>query len=104
MVDLPFFKPTVSGGSYEGVIDFKINENGELIATFVDGTTKNIGRVVGKNGGVYVPFIDERKVLSFKLEEDPQTIPEPVDLNPNDEENSIDGNAAESDYVWEGIS
>ena len=60
MADLPFFKPPASGGSggggtYEGVVDCEINDAGELIATFTDGTTKNLGKVVGEDGGVYVP-------------------------------------------------
>lgn len=106
MADLPFFKPTINsgGGSYEGVVDFRIDNNGDLLVTFANGTSKNLGRVVGENGAVYVPYIDEHNVLSFTLEERPQRLPDPVDLNPNDEWSGIDGEPIETDYVWEGIS
>lgn len=102
MADLPFFPQTSgSGGTYEGVIDCEINESGELIATFTDGTTKNLGKVVGDNGAVYVPHIDEHNVLTFTIEENPADIPDPVDLNPHDEWSEIDGSEITSDYVWE---
>lgn len=110
MADLPFFKPPASGGSggggtYEGVVDCEINDAGELIATFTDGTTKNLGKVVGEDGGVYVPHIDEHNVLTFTLEESPTDAPDPVDLNPNDEWSGIDdGSSVKTDYVWESIS
>lgn len=51
---------------------------------------------------VYVPAVDERKILSWTLQEvtdDMPTIPS-TDLNPNDEWHPTD-NEVESEYIWE---
>ena len=42
---------------------------------------KNLGRIVGADGAVYVPHIDDKKVLSFTIEKAPDKVPDPVDLN-----------------------
>lgn len=49
---------------------------------------------------VYVPTIDEKKILSWSLQEatNDMVVPEPVDLNPNDEWTEDE---TESEYVWE---
>lgn len=78
-----------------------ISSDNELILTFNDGTVKNLGSVMGKDGAVYVPHISERKVLIFTIEDEPGEIPEPVDLNPNDEWSEIEGDEVVSDYIWE---
>ena len=81
--------------------DAGITTDGDLILTFSDGTMKNLGNVVDKNGGVYVPHISDRKVLTFTIEDEPQGIPDPVDLNPFDEWSGIEGSDIETDYIWE---
>lgn len=87
-----------------------INDDGELILTFDDGVTRNMGVVVGKDGGVYVPNIDEHSVLTFTFEEtvDPeQTTIGPIDLNPNDEWSDIDSEESsettKTSYIWENM-
>lgn len=87
-----------------GVKDMGITVDGELIAVFDDGTMKNLGCVVGSDGVVYVPHIDEHKVLTFTIEESPGEVPPAVDLNPNDEWSEVDGNSVETDYIWESIA
>lgn len=72
-----------------GLIHMEINESGDLIATFSDMSTQNLGRVVGEDGAVYVPHIDERKVLTFTIESKPSNVPGPVDMNPNDDWNEM---------------
>ena len=52
---------------------------------------------------MYVPHISEKKILSFTIEDEPGEIPEPVDLNPNDEWSGIDGSSIMSDYIWESM-
>ena len=49
---------------------------------------------------VYVPTIDDKKILSWTVQEvaDDMSIPDPVDLNPNDEWHEDE---TESEYVWE---
>ena len=79
-----------------------------LVVTFDDETTQNLGLVVGKNGSVYVPHVDEHKVLTFTIDSEPGEVPEPVDLNPNDEwsdmgDGGMDEPGGESTYVWEDM-
>lgn len=78
-----------------------ISSNNELILTFSDGTTKNLGSVMGKDGAVYVPHISAQKVLTFTIEDEPGEVPAPVDLNPNDEWSEIEGDGIVTDYIWE---
>lgn len=53
-----------------------------------------------KGGKVFVPEIDDRKILSWTIQDadDSLTVPAPTDLNPFDE--WVDENSA-SDYIWE---
>ena len=78
-----------------------ISSDNELILTFSDGTIKNLGSVMGNDGAVYVPHISAQKILTFTIEEEPGEIPEPVDLNPNDEWSEIEGDGVVTDYIWE---
>lgn len=57
-----------------------------------------------KPGVVYVPEVDEYKILSWTIQEITDEMPEipPTDLNPNDEWSET-GNEVESDYVWEAM-
>ena len=52
---------------------------------------------------VYVPHIDEHKILTFTVEKEPGDVPDPVDLNPNDEWSGIDACTVETDYIWESM-
>ena len=51
---------------------------------------------------VYVPEVDDRKILSWKLQEVTNELPEipPTDLNPNDEWIPTD-DEVDSEYIWE---
>ena len=91
---------TVSGAV---VTNAGITTDGELILVFSDGTIKNLGNVIDGNGAVYVPHMSERKILSWTIEDKPNGIPDPVDLNPFDEWQDIDSSSIESDYIWEQL-
>ena len=51
---------------------------------------------------VYVPTVDERKILSWTVQEVTDEMPDipPTDLNPNDEWLPTE-NEVESEYIWE---
>ena len=53
---------------------------------------------------VYVPSIDERKILSWTVQEVTDDMPEipSTDLNPHDEWSQT-GNEVESQYIWESM-
>lgn len=79
------------------------------VKNFVDGTQSNNSIVPPSSGNcdcgpnmVYVPEIDDRKILSWTIQEitdDMPSIP-PTDLNPNDEWSET-GNEVMSEYTWE---
>lgn len=101
----------VRADTSKGILDMVINELGELVVTFDDETTQNLGKVVGNDGAVYVPHVDEHKVLTFTIEAEPgEELPPPIDMNPNDEWSDMgdEGGDMESpgvatSYVWEGM-
>lgn len=85
------------------VKNVSINEDGELVVEFSDGTTQNLGKAVTDEGVVYVPHVDARKILTFTIEQAAGEIPDPVDLNPHDEWSDIDESEVVSEYVWEEL-
>lgn len=93
----------VSTSTAAGIKDMRISVDGELLVFFDDDSIKNLGKVVGNDGMVYVPHIDERNILTFTLESEPGEVPGPVDLMPSDEWSGIPENGTATDYVWEGI-
>lgn len=95
---------SVTGGAAGVVVsNVALNDDSELVIYFSDGTEKNLGKAITGSGQVYVPHIDERKILTFTIEDAAGTIPDPVDLNPFDEWNSIDETEQGSDYIWEDM-
>ncbi len=86
-----------------GVANAEINDEGELIITFDDGSTSNLGKLGSEGGIVYVPHISDRKILSFTIEDMAGEIPDPVDLNPHDEWSSVDDTEIATDYIWESL-
>lgn len=98
----------VRADTARGIINMEINTDGDLIVTFDDEETQNLGHVIGRDGVVYVPHVDEHKVLTFTIETESSEIPEPVDLNPNDEwsdigEGGMDSPGIATGYVWEDM-
>lgn len=79
------------------------------VKNFVDGTESNTSVTPPSSGNcdcgptmVYVPEIDDRKILSWTIQEvtdDMPSIP-PTDLNPSDEWSET-GNEVMSEYIWE---
>ncbi|MCM1221477.1 MAG: hypothetical protein NC548_44060 [Lachnospiraceae bacterium] len=88
MSDFPFWHIVSGGGSSGGsggkdgvgISSMNINDKGELVITLTDGRVRNLGRIVGADGAVYVPHIDDQKVLSFTIEKEPGAVPDPVGL------------------------
>lgn len=87
------------GGGRRGIDNVYIKD-GHLHIVFSDGLDSDVGEVVGQNRKIYVPKIDDHKILSWSVEDIEGTIPDPVDLNPFDEWSPI-GPEEGSAYVWE---
>ena len=94
------FVPARSGKT---VKTMAISSHGNLIVTYDDDSVENLGRVVGKDGKVYVPHVDEHRILTFTIEDMAGEIPEPVDLAAADEWSEMDGEAAGGISVWEEL-
>ena len=90
-------------GDVAHISDAEINGDGDLIVTFDNGTQKNLGRVTGTDGAVYIPHVDARRVLTFTIENEPNELPDPVDLNPNDEWGNLEEASIQTDYIWEDM-
>lgn len=96
----------------------RVNEDGDLIITYGDGESENVGHVVGapgKEGQVYVPHIDADDILSWTIEDIAGEIPTPIDLDPEDHWQPVEkdewGDANDdgqtdgrSDYEWGSIN
>lgn len=87
------------GGGRRGIDNVYIKD-GHLHIVFSDGLDSDVGEVVGQNRKIYVPKIDDHKILSWSVEDIEGAIPDPVDLNPFDEWGPI-GPEEGSAYVWE---
>lgn len=88
------------GSSGRRGIDNVYIKDGHLHIVFSDGLDSDVGEVVGQNRKIYVPKIDDHKILSWSVEDIEGAIPDPVDLNPFDEWSPI-GPEEGSAYVWE---
>lgn len=91
-------------GSGDVPVRMYINpDDGHLHVVWSSGLDEDIGLVRGQDGKVYVPHLDEHKVLTFTIEAEPAKLPDPIDLNPNDEWSEINEDEAQTDYVWEDM-
>lgn len=85
-----------------GIVDCKIDENDHLVVTLSDGRIIDAGYIGSADGVTFIPHISENNILTWTNDGGLDN-PAPVDLNPFDEWSEIDGDAAESDYVWETL-
>lgn len=85
------------------VTNVSLNDDGELLIALSNGAVENVGKVSCDGAAIYVPHIDDHKILTFTLENEPGDVPPPVDLNPSDEWGAIDDSEVISDYVWEEL-
>ena len=97
--------PIIPDGSL-GDDDFGILDGGEIIPDDVQGPndeneSNGDNNTSTTSSVVFVPSIDENKILSWTISESTNnlTMPDPVDLNPFDEW-STDGDIV-SEYEWE---
>ena len=93
-----YFMVSVQGGSVPtNTIRVPVAEMPEELKPIVPGGSCDCGPSV-----VYVPTINEHKILSWTVQEVTDEMPEipSTDLNPYDEW-STTGNEVESQYIWE---
>jgi len=84
-----------------GIKSFDVDENDNITITLDDGRVIDLGNIPGASSAVFVPHIDEKKILTWTNDGGLEN-PAPVDLNPFDEwVNVEDGGETPSQYVWE---
>ena len=93
---------TLPNGTMCCIVDCKINENGHLVVTLSDGRIIDAGYVGTADGVTFIPHISDDLILSWTNNGGLEN-PEPVDLNPFDEWNEIDGVESNSEYIWEPL-
>lgn len=80
------------------VTSIEINDGGELIVHYSDGTSKNIGKVGGECAGVYVPSYSEDGILTFTLSDKARAPSYSFDIDSSNDWNPVgDGKTT---YIW----
>lgn len=87
----------------DGAMQMSTGETVVCVEPSRDVTEYNPGCGCNGSSAVYVPHIDERKILSWTIEDNASNIPDPVDLNPLDEWDGIDENEIDNGYIWEDM-
>ena len=83
------------------VTSIEVNENGELIVNYSDGTSKNIGKVGGQCAGVYIPSYSEDGILTFTLSEKAGEHSYSFDIDSTNDWNPVGDE--DSSYIWEKL-
>lgn len=82
----------------------EIDEEGNLIITYSDGTINNAGKTTcDAVTGIYIPDVSKDGILTMTLN---QKVGEPSyswDINPFNDWNQIEGVEGKSTYIWESL-
>lgn len=81
------------------VISIQVNENGELIVNYSDGTSKNIGKVGGVScTGVYIPSYSADGILTFTLSDKVGEPSYEFDIDKSNDWNPVGDE--KTTYIW----
>lgn len=80
------------------VASIEVNEGGELIVNYSDGTSKNIGKVGGECAGVYVPSYSEDGILTFILSDKAVNPSYSFDIDSSNDWNPVGEQT--TTYIW----
>lgn len=89
-------------GSGSGIVEIRIDESGNLVAVYSDGTEEVVGKMEGHCVGTYIPSLSGDK-MSFILSDNPTEEVLTFDIDPDNEWNPIDGPEKNTNYVWKEI-
>lgn len=82
----------------------KIDEDSNLLITYTDGTTENLGKATGDVvSGIYIPDISEDGIMTMTLSKEVGEDSYSWDINPFNDWNPIDGVESDSTYLWESL-
>ena len=84
------------------VKNVEVNDSGDLVVTYSDGTIENAGKVVEDVvTGIYIPDVSKDGILTMTLS---QNVGEPQyswDIDMSNNWNEIEGVEGTSNYIWE---
>lgn len=84
------------------VVSIQVNEDGELIVNYSDGTSSNIGKVGdGSCVGTYIPSYSEDGILTFTLSDKIGETSYSFDIDESNNWNSV--GEENSSYIWEKL-
>lgn len=90
----------LSSGGSACVKQIEITDSGEMVVTYSDGSTAAVGTVSGASGGIYIPSISEDGILTMTLSEEAGEPSYSWDIDQSNDWSHIDGDAAETNYIW----
>jgi len=88
------------GGS--GIAQIRVDDIGNLVVVYSDGTEEIIGKLSGNCAGIYIPSMKE-DIMTFTLADKATENVISFDIDTNNEWNQIDGPEAKSNYIWKEI-
>mgnify|MGYP006978910087 CR=1 FL=1 len=81
------------------VVSIQVNENGELIVNYSDGTSKNIGKVGGVScTGIYIPSYSADGILTFTLSDKVGEPSYEFDIDKSNDWNPVGDE--KTTYIW----
>lgn len=78
-----------------------VNDDGEMVVTYTDGSTENIGKISGgAASGIYVPSLSEDGILTMTLNEEAGDPSYSWDINQFNDWTAIGSDEPDVAYVW----
>lgn len=78
-----------------------VNDDGEMVVTYTDGSTENIGKISGDAAsGIYVPSLSEDGILTMTLSEEAGDPSYSWDINQFNDWTAIGSDEPDVAYVW----
>lgn len=93
-------KVTLSG-SVDGIVGIRIDDDGNLIAAYADGSEMIVGKMSGNCIGTYVPSMDQ-DIMTFTLTDNPTEKVISFDIDKDNNWNPI-GEAGQTDFIWQEL-
>ena len=96
-------KIVIGSANINAIKKLEVDEEENLIVTYMDDTIENIGNIGNKCKGIYVPtFVDPDKLI-FTLQDEPGDNEIIIDIDKTNEWSGVDENLELSNYIWEQL-
>lgn len=98
-------KISISDDSAENCVKLvKIDEDGNLLVVYADGTVENLGKTSEDAvSGIYIPDVTEDGIMTMTLSKEVGEESYSWDINPFNDWKEINGVESETNYIWEEL-